>query len=54
MPDLRAFLVQMALDDAFRELVRRDPDGRFCLGLGLVALGRAAADGFPLAELAGR
>ena len=31
---------------------RRDPDGRFCLGLGLVALGRAAADGFPLAELA--
>jgi DNA-binding IclR family transcriptional regulator len=33
-------------------LVRRDPDGRFCLGLGLVALGRAAADGFPLAELA--
>ena len=33
-------------------LVRRDPDGRFCLGLGLVALGRAAADGYPLAELA--
>jgi DNA-binding IclR family transcriptional regulator len=33
-------------------LVRRDADGRFCLGLGLVALGRAAADGFPLAELA--
>ncbi len=33
-------------------LVRRDPDGRFCLGLGLVALGRAAADTFPLADLA--
>ena len=33
-------------------LVRRDPDGRFCLGLGLVALGRAAAHGFPLAQLA--
>ena len=33
-------------------LVRRDRDGRFCLGFGLVALGRAAAEGFPLAELA--
>jgi DNA-binding IclR family transcriptional regulator len=33
-------------------LVRRDPDGRFCLGLGLVALGRAAADTFPLADVA--
>jgi DNA-binding IclR family transcriptional regulator len=32
--------------------VRRDRDGRFCLGLGLLALGRAAADEFPLAELA--
>ncbi|MET0323803.1 MAG: helix-turn-helix domain-containing protein [Ilumatobacteraceae bacterium] len=33
-------------------LVRRDRDGRFELGLGLVGLGQAAADGFPLAELA--
>ena len=27
-------------------------DGRFCLGLALVGLGQAAADGFPLADLA--
>ena len=27
--------------------MRRDADGRFCLGLGLVGLGRAAADGVP-------
>ena len=33
-------------------LVRRDPDGRFVLGLRLVALGRAAADAFPLGEAA--
>ena len=33
-------------------LVRRDGEGRYRLGLGLLALGRAAADGFPLAELA--
>ena len=33
-------------------LVRRDGDGRFCLGLSLVGLGHAAADMFPLAELA--
>ena len=32
--------------------MRRDDDGRFVLGLGLIALGRAAADAFPLAELA--
>ncbi len=30
-------------------LVRRDADGRFCLGLGLIGLGRAAADGDPIA-----
>lgn len=34
-------------------LVRRDPDGRFALGFAMVALGRAAAGGFPLAEAAG-
>ncbi len=33
-------------------LVRRDEEGRFVLGLGLIALGRAASDAFPLAELA--
>ena len=33
-------------------LVRRDGDGRFCLGLALVGLGHTAADMFPLAELA--
>ena len=33
-------------------LVRRDAEGRFMLGLRLVALGRAAADGFPLAVAA--
>ena len=33
-------------------LVRRDADGRFCLGLALVGLGHAATEGFPLAELA--
>jgi DNA-binding IclR family transcriptional regulator len=33
-------------------LVRRDDDGRFVLGLGLIALGRAASDAFPLADLA--
>jgi DNA-binding IclR family transcriptional regulator len=33
-------------------LVRRDGEGRYALGLGLIALGRAAADAFPLADLA--
>jgi DNA-binding IclR family transcriptional regulator len=33
-------------------LVRRDRDGRFCLGLSLVGLGHAAVEAFPLAELA--
>ena len=32
-------------------LVRRDERGRFCPGLGLISLGRAATDAFPLAEL---
>ena len=32
--------------------VRRDGDGRFCLGLALVGLGHAAAESYPLAELA--
>lgn len=33
-------------------LVRRDDEGRFALGLRLVALGRAAGDGLPIAEAA--
>ena len=33
-------------------LVRRDGEGRYALGPGLITLGRAAADGFPLADLA--
>jgi DNA-binding IclR family transcriptional regulator len=33
-------------------LVRRDDDGRFALGVQLIALGRAAADEFSLAESA--
>lgn len=32
--------------------VRRDDEGRFCLGLRLVALGRAARDALPIAEVA--
>ena len=34
-------------------LVRRDDEGRFCLGVALIALGRTAADGLPLAEVSG-
>lgn len=34
-------------------LVRRTADGQFALGLGLVALGRAAAEALPLADAAG-
>jgi DNA-binding IclR family transcriptional regulator len=33
-------------------LVRRDPEGRFALGIRLVALGRAAAEAIPLAAAA--
>lgn len=33
-------------------LVRRDPEGRFALGLRLAELGRAATDAVPIAELA--
>jgi DNA-binding IclR family transcriptional regulator len=33
-------------------LVRRDSQGRFCLGFELIRLGHAAADAFPLADLA--
>jgi DNA-binding IclR family transcriptional regulator len=50
LPRATAHRLLVALDH--HGLVRRDRDGRFCLGLGLLALGRAAADEFPLAELA--
>ncbi|HZX54625.1 MAG TPA: IclR family transcriptional regulator [Ilumatobacteraceae bacterium] len=33
-------------------LIRRDQQGRFCLGFELIRLGQAAEDEFPLAELA--
>jgi DNA-binding IclR family transcriptional regulator len=40
----------VALED--HGLLRRGPDGRFALGLHLIALGRAATDQYPIAEAA--
>ena len=50
IPRATAYRLAAALED--HGLLRRDAAGRFALGLGLVALGRAAAEGFPLADLA--
>ena len=50
IPRATAYRLAAALE--VHGLLRRDEDGRFALGLGLVALGRAAADGFRLADLA--
>jgi DNA-binding IclR family transcriptional regulator len=50
LPRATAHRLAVALE--VHGLVRRDPDGRFALGLHLVELGRAAAAAFPLAELA--
>ena len=50
LPRATAHRLAIALEQ--HGLVRRDRDGRFELGLALVGLGQAAADGFPLAELA--
>jgi DNA-binding IclR family transcriptional regulator len=50
LPRATAHRLAVALEQ--HGLVRRDADGRFRLGLGLVGLGRAAAEGFPLAEVA--
>ena len=50
IPRATAHRLAVALED--HGMVRRDADGRFTLGLRLVALGRAAADGFPLAVAA--
>ena len=50
LPRATAHRLAVALEH--HHLVRRDPQGRFCLGFELIHLGRAAADAFPLAELA--
>ena len=50
VPRATAHRLAVALED--HGLVRRRADGRFVLGQALVALGRAAADAFPLTELA--
>lgn len=50
LPRATAHRLVVALES--HHLVRRDPSGRFCLGFELIRLGRAAADEFPMAELA--
>jgi DNA-binding IclR family transcriptional regulator len=50
LPRATSYRIAVALEA--HGLVRRDGDGRFGLGLGLVALGRAAAATFPLAAAA--
>jgi DNA-binding IclR family transcriptional regulator len=50
LPRATAHRLAVALEA--HHLVRRDALGRFCLGFELIRLGRAAADAFPLAELA--
>ncbi len=50
LPRATAHRLATALAD--HGLVRRDGAGRFALGFELVSLGRAAAEGFPLAEAA--
>jgi DNA-binding IclR family transcriptional regulator len=50
LPRATAHRLAVALE--LHHLVRRDPQGRFCLGFELIHLGRAATDAFPLAELA--
>ncbi len=50
LPRATAHRLAVALEQ--HHLVRRDPAGRFCLGLELIRLGRAAADAFPLSDLA--
>jgi DNA-binding IclR family transcriptional regulator len=48
----RATLHRLAVALEAHGLLRREPSGRFCLGLGLVAFGAAAAYAFPIAGLA--
>ncbi len=50
LPRATAHRLTLALEA--HQLVRRDAAGRFCLGFELIRLGQAAADSFPLAELA--
>lgn len=50
LPRATAHRLSVALEE--HGLVRRDGAGRFCLGFELIAMGRAAADAFPLGELA--
>ena len=45
-----AHRLAVALED--HGMLRRGPDGRFALGLHLIALGRAATDQFPIADAA--
>jgi DNA-binding IclR family transcriptional regulator len=49
LPRATAHRLAVALEQ--HGLVRRDPQGRFCLGFELIRLGRAAEDEFPLAEI---
>ncbi len=49
---LRATAHRLTVALEAHQLVRRDAQGRFCLGFELIRLGRAAADEFPLAEIA--
>ena len=50
LPRATAHRLAVALEQ--HHLLRRDQQGRFCLGFELLHLGQAAADAFPLAELA--
>jgi DNA-binding IclR family transcriptional regulator len=47
----RATLHRLAVALERHSLLRRDHAGRFCLGLGLVALGHVASETFPIAAL---
>ena len=47
----RATLHRLAVALERHGLLRRDQAGRFCLGLGLVALGHVASETFPIAAL---
>jgi DNA-binding IclR family transcriptional regulator len=52
MTDLpRATAHRLAVALEHHGLVRRDPQGRFCLGFELIRLGRAAEEQFPLADI---
>jgi DNA-binding IclR family transcriptional regulator len=48
----RATVHRLAVALETHGLLRREAAGRFCLGLGLAALGAAAAEAFPIAGLA--